>query len=551
MLYDLLVIGSGIAGLRAAIEGSQRGLRVALLSKGAFMRSNSSLACGGINAALGNAEPDSPLVHLEDTLRGGDGLALKEAAQILCQEAPAEIGFLASIGVAFDQQDERIAQRAFGGMGKKRTCHIGDKTGGAITQTLFRVIMQKYPIHWIKERMLLSLLVHEGVISGITALNRQTSEIELLGAKAVVLASGGYGGIYHEHHTNTPEITGDGQAAALRAGLRLSNMEFVQFHPTTLPRTHALISEAARGEGGILINESGERFIDELLTRDKLARKIAKELSEGRRVFLDVRHLGEALLARKLPSLLKIAMSEGINPIKEPIPIIPSVHYSMGGIECDLDGATAIKGLYVAGEVACNLVHGANRLGGNSLLESAVFGRIAGENAAKFAQSHDYHDFRLEPIAKDTNLIEHILGGENRYNFQSIRKTLGKTLYEKAGIFRTQEGLHGALDYVSYLKRIWIGCHCIHKQKEYNSELQAILELRNMLEVSEAMLLSALAREESRGAHYREDFPEKDEKLFGTPSFVKKLESGRLYMEFEPKEGAKGWLDRLKKRLTR
>jgi len=536
MLYDVLIIGSGIAGLAAAHEALSSGVRVAVVSKGNFLRSNSSLASGGINAALGNMESDSVQEHFSDTFKGSDFSADRQVLKLMCHKAPEAIKKLESIGVSFDKVGEKIAQRPFGGAGKKRTCYVADKTGGAIVQGYMKNLKHEN-LTFIKDHMLLSLISYKGEIAGVSLLDKATSRVTVIAAKAVVLATGGYSAIYHGFSTNIQDISGDAHAAALRAGLMLKNCEFVQFHPTGFAKSGDLVSEAARGEGGYLVNQNQERFTDELQTRDKLARAIASEIKKGNKVYIDLRHLDPKTIEQKLPSLQKAAlMKEGVDITKELLEIKPVAHYCMGGIASDIDGKTSMKGLFVCGEVAYNGVHGANRLGGNSLLEAEVFGSIIGKNSAEYALRSDYRPIDYEVVAKDMNLVEHIIKGENLYNIMSIKRNLGNTMYKNVGIFRSEESLLKAFDYIKYLRRLVVNLHCNNKEREFNMELSAILEIRNMLLVAEATIMSALGREESRGSHYRDDFPEKNDKDFAAPSSIKELKNGYLKVEFE-KEG--------------
>lgn len=534
MLYDVVIIGSGIAGLSAAHEALKSGAKVALVSKGNFLRSNSALASGGINASLGNEEPDSPTEHYKDTFKGAAGLANKQALKLMTQKAPDAVCKLDELGAGFDKNGEKIAQRPFGGAGKKRTCYVADKTGGAIVQTYMKNLRNAPNLKFISEYMLLNFVKYKNEIAGITFLDKKDSSVKVIAAKTVVLATGGYASMYHGYNTNTPDSTGDGLAAAMRAGLSLLNCEFVQFHPTGFAKSGQLVSEAARGEGGYLVNEKGERFTDELQTRDKLARSIALEIKKGHKVYIDLRHLESEAIEKKLPSLQKAAlMQSGVDITKELLEIKPVAHYCMGGIPVNEKCESELKGLYVCGEAAYTGVHGANRLGGNSLLEAEVFGSIAGGEASGYAKKRDYHPIDFEVVAKDMNLIEHILGGENLYNIMSIKRNLGKTMYENVGIFRSENSLIRAFDYIKYLRRLTVNLHCTNKEREYNMELPAILELRNMLMIAEVTTMSAMQREESRGSHFREDFPKEDDKNFKAPSHAYELKSGYLKIEFE------------------
>lgn len=538
MLFDVLVIGSGIAGMRAAVEASRYNQKVALMVKGNPLRSNSSMAAGGINASLSHTAGDTPNVHIDDTIKGGDGLCNPRAVRTLCEEAPGAIEELLEMDIPFDRDDSgNIAQRSFGGGGKKRTCYIADKTGAGIVQSLM-IQSRKYGITWHRDQQVMNLLHQDGQICGVTALNKDNCTVMVYVAKAVVLAGGGCGGIYRGFTTNPQDTCGDTLAAAMRAGLRLKDMEFMQFHPTGLHKSGSLVSEAARGEGAFLLNCKNERFVNELETRDKVARAVATEISSGREVFLDIRHLGETFINDKLPSLRKACISsEGIDPLDATIPIKPVAHYSMGGIETHWDTSTKMRGLFACGENACNGVHGANRLGGNSLLEAVVFGKKAGEMAARYAQKSDYRSINYQTVAKDMNLVDDIMAGENRYNISSVRTNLGQSMYNHVGIFRDESSLGEAWDYIKYLRRLVYGLHCVNKSKEYNAELPAILELRNALIVSEAMICSATERKETRGSHCRTDYPGRDDKTFQKHTCIEEKQSGFLHISYEADGG--------------
>lgn len=552
MLFDVLVVGSGIAGLRAAIESARYGLKTAILCKSNPLRSNSSMASGGINASLGTVEKDdSPQRHLQDTLKGGAGLCDDRATKILCEKAPEAIADLVEMGVAFDKLDSgEIAQRSFGGAGKKRTCYVADKTGAAIVQGMM-TYSRNLEITWLKDHQLVNLLKREGKICGITALRKSDSSLMVIVAKSVILAGGGFAGIYKGFSTNPQDTIGDTIAAAMRAGLTVSDMEFVQFHPTGLAKSGALMSEAARGEGGYLVNCSGERFVNELDTRDKVATAIAEEINSGKTVFLDIRHLGEEIIDAKLPSLRKACvMSEGVDPVNELVPIKPVAHYTMGGIYCRPDTGTELEGLFACGENAGNGMHGANRLGGNSLMEGVVFGKLAAEKAVEYAKNNPFQHIDYEVVLKDMNLIDHILSGESRYNINSIRTSLGNTLFKKVGIYRNEDSLMRAHDYIKYLRRLVMSLHCVNKEKEYNMELPAILELRNALLISEVLIASAMARSESRGAHKRTDFPETNDSEFRRHSYAKELRDGYIRVDFDRRSGVGGFVTRFKKYFT-
>ncbi len=377
--HDLIIVGAGLAGMRAAIEASKKGgLNVAVISKIHPVRSHSGAAQGGINASLGNAAPDSAESHTFDTVKGSDYLGDQKAIEIMCSEAPGDIYELERMGANFSRDENgRIAQRPFGGASNPRACYAADRTGHAILHLLYEQLMKRGVMVY-EEWHVVSLVVEKGSVRGLIAINLMSGKLHRMRAKAVLLATGGYGRVFH-NSTNAHANTGDGMALAFRAGAELMDMEFVQFHPTTLKSTGILISEASTGEGGYLINSKGERFMKkyapnamELASRDVVSRAEQTEIDEGRSIdgciHLDIRHLGRKKILEKLPQIRDLSINfEGVDPIDEPIPIRPGAHYSMGGIKADVDGATNIKWLFAAGECACVSVHGANRLGGNSL----------------------------------------------------------------------------------------------------------------------------------------------------------------------------------------
>lgn len=531
MLYDVLVVGSGIAGLRAALKAKQRGAHVALIIKGMNpLKTNSSMASGGINAALGNEEEDSVLEHVVDTKKGGAGLVDSKSVMNLCSNAGKAIRDFELVGVPFDTNGEKIAQRSFGGNGKKRTCYIADRTGPALVQKLFAEC-RKAGVILLNNHYMLSIIVEEKEIAGVTVLRQIDSVVTAIACKSLVLASGGFAGIY-SHTTNPKETCGDGIAAALRAGIKLKNMEFVQFHPTTLKKSGSLLSEAARGEGGYLVNSKGERFTNELDTRDKVSRAILCEIEKGEEVFLDVRHLGEEKINSKIPSVRRLCINAaGLDPLTDLIPIYPSAHYSVGGIAAKSDTSTSVKGLFVCGEAACNGVHGANRLGGNSLLDGAVFGKVAGDAAYIYSVKSDYRKIDFVKVYKDSEKVERLFRGENRYNVNALKKSLGNTLDEFVAVKRDEKGLQKALDYVRYLKGISIGLNCINKDRKGNTEVVTILEFKNSLTVAEALIVAALKRKESRGVHFRNDFP-KEEKDLEKNSYLYEASKGLYKVDF-------------------
>ncbi|MEA3499277.1 MAG: FAD-dependent oxidoreductase [Campylobacterota bacterium] len=508
MIFDVIVVGGGIAGLMAAIEAKTDNNKVAVITKGNLFKSNSALASGGINAVLNPDDKKEIDKHIADTYKGGFGLGDKKAISYMCNRASHIVSKLISYGVEF-QRDEsgNIAQRSFGGGSSKRTCFVGDKTGSAIMQVLIKKA-KSVGITFLVNNFVMNLTKLNNRVSGVVSLRRFDSSLVVYPAKTVILAGGGYGGLFRGFSTNAQDYTGDMLAVALRAGLNLKDMEFVQFHPTGMAKSTYLVSEAARGEGGYLINSEGERFVDELETRDVVSRAISKQISQGQEVFIDLRHLEKEHIETKLPSLYKAAYNQaGIDVTKELLPIKPVAHYSMGGIESKMT-KTSIKGLFACGECAVNGVHGANRLGGNSLLDGAVFGELAGKKALAFSKNKEYLPIDYNIVIKDVKHIDKIFDKETTKNFNSMRINMGRTMFEYAGIHRDNTGLTKAFDYLKYLRREAVTLHCMDKGRNNNVELISILELKNALEVAESVVLSALKREESRGAHSRDDFPD-------------------------------------------
>lgn len=535
MIYDVIVVGAGIAGLMAAIEAKDENNKVALISKGNVFKSNSSMASGGINAVLDTKNIAEIDKHIQDTFNSAKGLGNKKAITYMCKQASSIIEKLVEYGVDFDRdENNKILQRPFGGGSSNRTCYVGDKTGSAITLSLIKKAKSK-GITFLPNNFILNLAKYQNRVSGVVSLNKENSQIMIYSSKAVVLAGGGYAGIYRGYSTNAPDYTGDLLAVALRAGLCLKDMEFVQFHPTGFVKTNYLVTEAARGEGGYLINSDGNRFIDELETRDKVARAILKEEIEGKKVFIDLRHLGLEKIQEKLPSLYNAAlMQSGIDLSQELLEIKPVAHYTMGGVDVNMTESD-LKGLYICGEMASNGVHGANRLGGNSLLEGCVFGELAGKQAKDYSKKFEYAPIDYNTVIKDIEMIDFIFSSDSTKNFNAIRISLGKCLFEKAGIVKDEKSLTLAFDYVKYLRQISYTLHCINKEKNNNVELTAILELRNALEIAEAIILSAQKRHESRGAHYREDYP-KTSKKYDKSFVVKELKKGFFKISFKENE---------------
>lgn len=528
--HQLLVVGGGDAGLRAAIAARDAGIEVALLSQVHPLRSHSGAAQGGINASLGNApqgKDDNWEKHALDTVVGSDYLADQDALEILAKEAPQRIYELEHWGVPFSRTPEgKIAQRPFGGADFPRTCYAADKTGHYILHTLYEQAIKRQ-VKFYSEWVVLSLVVKEGICRGIIALDIAGGELAAFSAGAVIFATGGAGRIY-SRSTNALINTGSAIAIAYDAGVPVKDMEFIQFHPTTLFGTNILITEGARGEGGYLLNSKGERFMKnyasgamELAPRDIVARAINVEIEQGRGVdnayvYLDLRHLGKEKIEERLPGILELAVDfAGVDPVKELIPIQPGQHYTMGGIDCNVDGATEAAGFFACGECACVSVHGANRLGGNSLLECIVFGKRAGDKAASFLKEGRAApdntlilEEALKAIRQELQALEQGKGEEDP---NQIREEMREAMAEKVGIFREKDGISQGLGKILQLKERFSRLRSTYSGRRYNLDLLRTWELRGQLELAEVIALGALAREESRGSHYRLDFRERDD----------------------------------------
>jgi len=519
--HDIVVVGAGLAGLRAAIEAKEKGADVAVLSKLHPVRSHSDQAQGGINAPL--SEDDSWEKHAFDTVKGSDYLADQDAVELMCKDAPRAVIELEHWGALFNRKENgRLAQRPFGGAGFPRTCFAADKTGHVLQTTIFEQA-QRNGVQIYEEWFATSLVVEDNLCRGLTAVEIRTGEVAAIQAKAVVLATGGAGQVYSKT-TNSLTTTGDGIAIAYNAGVSIEDMEFVQFHPTTLYGSNILISEGARGEGGYLINALGQRFMEkyapdkmELAPRDIVSRAIETEIREGRDfeggyVHLDLTHLGEAKINERLPTIRELAIYfAGIDPVKEPIPIQPAQHYTMGGVPTDLDSATSVKGLFAAGECACVSVHGANRLGGNSLLDTVVFGRRAGEKAAEYVKEASVSAFPEASLKEEESRIEKLLTRQDGVKASEIKRALGSTMSEKVGIFRHKNDLETAKRNVTALQRQFQNVSVMDSSRGFNTSLIETLEVGFALDLAEVIIACALARKESRGAHFRVDYPKRDD----------------------------------------
>jgi succinate dehydrogenase / fumarate reductase flavoprotein subunit len=532
MIYrKVLIVGAGLAGLRAAIEVARHNVGVAVISKVHPLRSHSLAAQGGINAALGNhyhGEYDSPEKHAFDTIKGSDFLADQDAVMIMCKEAPQRIYELENWGCPFDRTSEgKIAQRPFGGAGFPRTCYCADITGHVILHTLYEQTI-KYEVEYFEEWMVVDLAIEDGICRGVIAIDLKTGNIEPIMAEAVIFATGGSGRMYG-NTTNALISTGLGVAIPYWRGIPLKDMEFIQFHPTTLYGTNILVTEGARGEGGYLRNNKGERFMEkyareamELAPRDIVARAIQTEINEGRGfenayVHLDLTHLGKEKILTRLPGIRRLSINfVGVDPIEKPIPVQPGMHYTMGGIDCDKDGKTQVEGFYAAGECACVSVHGANRLGGNSLLETVVFGARSGKAASEYVLSKKgirKGEKKLEEVKKQVeekiNKLFSSTGNENHF---AINKKLGEIMKDKVGIFREETTLKEAINEIKELKERYKNVRLKTTTKTFNYDLVWYLENEGNLSVAEVVAEGALARKESRGSHYRTDFPKRDDK---------------------------------------
>lgn len=540
LMQEVLIVGGGLAGLMAAAGISDR-VDTAVLSKLYPTRSHSGAAQGGFNAAMG--ADDSVEAHVFDTIKGSDYLGDQDAIEVLCSDGPQVILQLENMGVPWTRrEDGRIAQRSLGGAGFPRACFAADFSGHVVLHTLYEQILKRgvkvYP-----EWHLLELLVEEGRVSGALVYDLARARLEVIRTKQIILATGGYGRAFAKT-TNGHANTGDGMAIAYRAGAVLSDMEFVQFHPTTLYGTNILISEAARGEGGYLRNSSGDRFMAayapqkmELAPRDVVSRAIFKEIKEGRGydghyVHLDLTHVGEGIVAERLPQVRELAVRyAGVDPAKAPIPIEPAQHYSMGGVRTDIWGMTTLPGLLAAGEVANVSVHGANRLGGNSLLETVVFGQRAGSKAAELVRREPWPALSEKIVRRSVDAWNKLLVPE-RPDFAgsdspfAIREELTVVMTNQVGVFRTGSELEDAATRLRQLRERYDRLVPPAGGQVFNYALMDYLELGYLLDLSEVIARGALARTESRGAHYRTDFPQRDDDKWLRHTFARRGKNG-------------------------
>ena len=532
--HDIVIVGGGGAGLRAAIAAAEvsDSLAIALVSKVYPMRSHTVSAEGGAGAAIG--EDDSLDLHAFDTIRGSDYLADQDAVEAFVAESPGEIVQLEHWGCPWSREpDGRLAVRPFGGMSVNRTVFAADKTGFHLLHTLFQTSLKYERVVRHDEFFVTSLLVEDGRCAGVAAIDLRDSEVRCITAKAVILCTGGCGRIF-SFTTNAAINTGDGMALAYRAGVPLEDMEMVQYHPTGLPGTGILMTEASRGEGGYLVNKEGKRFLEdyipskmELGPRDILSRAIIQEIEKGHAfqgpygeyIHLDVRHLGEEKIDEKLPFVRELARDfVGIDPVHEPIPVRPVVHYMMGGVDTDIMGRTRLPGLYAAGEAACVSMNGANRLGSNSLSECLVFGARVGRQAAEDAlEATPAPGNPLAALAEAEQgrlLASYLEKESGRERIGAIRRDLQVAMEKGAGVFRTEESLKEAVEEVRALRERYRDIHLDDQDRAFNTELVAALELGNMLDVAETIVRSGLERRESRGSHTRRDHPDRDDERF-------------------------------------
>ncbi|MCC6544567.1 MAG: FAD-binding protein, partial [Nitrospirae bacterium] len=532
--HDILIVGGGGAGLRAAIAiaHANPSLKTAIVSKVYPMRSHTVAAEGGCAAVL--KEDDTHDLHAYDTIKGSDYLADQDAVEAFVRDASREVIQVERWGCPWNrEEDGRIAARWFGGMSRKRTLHAADKTGFHLLHALFQTSLKYDVIKRYDEWFASALLVDNGRIGGLLAYDIRRGEFNILAAKTVILCTGGVGRIFY-FSSNAGIKTGDGAAIAYRAGAPIKDMEFIQFHPSGLIKTGILITEAARGEGGYLFNNKGERFMEkyaatkmELAPRDIVSRSIIQEIRAGRGfdgpygsyIQLDLRHLGEAKIEEKLPMVRELCIDfAGMDPVHEPIAIRPTMHYTMGGVHTDKDGKTPIEGLYAAGEGGCVSIHGGNRLGSNSLAEILVFGARAGLSSADYAvKAKPSSPDKLKSLAKQQmDIIQkrYIKTGNGKERIGAILTDLRKTMDEKVGIYRKEEELKDAVQAVRKLKERFNKISLTQQSKVFNTELVNAMELDNMLDVAEVVALGALNRKESRGGHAREDYPNRDDENF-------------------------------------
>jgi succinate dehydrogenase/fumarate reductase flavoprotein subunit len=542
----VLVVGAGCAGMRAAIEAFDEGADVALLSKIHPVRSHSGAAEGGINAALGNASPDSPEEHAFDTVKGSDYLGDQDAIEVLCDEAPDDVYQLEHWGAVFSRTDDgRIAQRPFGAAGAPRTAYAADITGHVLVHVLYEQVMKR-DIPTYEEFFAWKLVIDDDRCQGVIAWDLLNGGLKTIGAKTVILATGGAGRLY-TGTTNAYACTGDGMALALRVGVALEDMEMMQFHPTTLAPTGVLITEGCRGEGAYLLNSENDRFLKryapnamELASRDVISRAEQTEIDEGRgvdgNVLLDLRHLGAEKIHERLHGTRELSMVfAGIDPIHDPIPVRPGAHYHMGGVDTDLDGLTSVTGLYAAGECACVSVHGANRLGGNALMETITFGKRSGKAAAEWALTHTTIAVPPSVEADAQRELGALMSRNAGERPWAIRDELASTMHENFGVFRREDQMEEQGRIIEHLKERFERVVVEDKGDIFNNDLTQALELGFLLDLAECMVVAGIARKESRGAHARPyDYPDRDDVNFMKHTLTTLDTGGGVQLDWKP-----------------
>ena len=560
--YDAVIVGSGLAGSAAARELKQAGKNVVVITKLHPLRSHSGAAQGGINAAL--SDVDSIELHEFDTVKGADYLADQDAVELMCQKAPETIRWAERMGAAFSRTDDgKIAQRPFGGQSSPRACFAKDRTGLTLLQTIYEQAL-RVGVEFVDEWYAADIIYEDGKVSGVVAFNIRNQEKAIFNAKAVMFATGGYARSF-KISSNAHANTGDGLSIVARHGLPLEDMEFVQFHPSGLSGSGILISEAARGEGGKLLNSEGERFMEryapnklELASRDVVARAIINEIREGRgvgprkdAVYIDLTHLGKEKIMERLPELRDLAITFlGLDMIKEPILISATAHYSMGGIPVDVAGHVRknndelVEGFYAAGECACVSVHGANRLGANSVLEALLFGRHVGETIVADLDGITLRHAAQSDADTMTEEIDRILTNNGKETVPGLRSELQQSMTDNAGVFRTEETLTEQVKILKELRKRFADIRIDDKSKIFNTDLQEAIELGHMLDYSLFIVESALARKESRGAHFREDYTTRDDENFMKHTMAYMDSEGNISLDymavtpgkFEPQE---------------
>jgi succinate dehydrogenase / fumarate reductase flavoprotein subunit len=561
--YDALVVGGGGAGLMAGIYLSREpGIRTAVISKLYPSRSHTGAAQGGIGAALANLEEDHPEWHAFDTVKGSDYLGDQDAIEVMCDEAIDVIVELEHMGLPFSRtEDGKIAQRPFGGhthhFGEgpvRRSCYSADRTGHMILQTLYQNCI-KNGVEFYDEFQVLDLIMSEdGRVAGCIAYELDTGDIHIFHSKATLFTTGGFGRVW-SITSNAHANTGDGPAIALRRGVPLEDMEFYQFHPTGIYKLGILITEGVRGEGGVLRNDHGERFMEryaptmkDLASRDVVARAITQEIREGRGingkkyVYLDATHLGADVIENKLPDIADFCRTYlGVDPVKEPMPIQPTAHYAMGGIPTDIhtrvvvdEQNTVLPGFYAAGECACVSVHGANRLGTNSLLDLVVFGRRAGIDMARYCREATLPPLPADPSGEIRGVLDRLLANPGKESAAKLREEMQDVMQDDVGIFRTAEGMATALEKIRELKKRYQHVGVMDKGKRFNTDLMEAWELGNLLDLAEVTALAAGTRTESRGAHMREDFSTRNDQEWLKHSLAYLQPDGSLELRYKP-----------------